>query len=269
VRSIIVGVAAVAAVGCKSGKQPPLREAIAGTWEVWCYTPKDTAECLGKQRDGLRKTFHADGRLEVRRPDDDAPSSDEATWILDGDQLAITISGGGITLREQWRARIAGDRLVLWDAASDRGQVLGRVGATFAAGSSPTTKGGPHPITLNGQRFTIALPAGYRMTRDDETKQWWAPTSGAGFEVHLSVSPRVKTQVDGAWITPPCNDRDYGGVTGSSSTENGVEREVSIGISLCVDPGDVAISCSAEHTRGYLEPSEMDAALALCKSMKR
>src|SRR5512134_804483 len=91
--------ALLAIASCKAGdKVKPLREAIVGEWEVWCYTSKDTAECLGKDKHALRKTFHPDGRIEMRRADDNTPSSDDARWTLANDELVFTITGGGIKL---------------------------------------------------------------------------------------------------------------------------------------------------------------------------
>lgn len=106
------------------------------------------------------------------------------------------------------------------------------------------------------------------MTRDEKTKQAWAPGSGDGFEVSLSASPRARTEVDGKWVTPPCNAHDHGGVSGSSGVVAGAEREISIGTTFCIDPEGLALACSAGHTRGYLQELEKDAALALCKSIK-
>jgi hypothetical protein len=258
--------AIVALVGCK--KSQPIDKAILGEWETWCYTSKDTVECLKKDKDGLHKRFVEGGELVVNRPGDE-PSSDKATWRLAKDHLFIEISGGGLKLQEDYFARIDDGRLVLWDRANGRGQVLGRVGAAFAAGDSPISKGGRVSVTKQGTTFTIALPGGYRQTRDDEYKQNWAPASGAGFEVHLSVTKRAQTEVDGKFVTPACNDNDYGGISGSSGMVDGVERETSIGTSICLDGTDLVIMCSTEHTRGYLEPGEKDAALALCKTIKR
>lgn len=256
----------IALVACK--KSQPIEQAIIGEWETLCYTSKDTSECLKKQTGGLHKRFVEGGELVVNRPGE-APSSDKSTWRLAKDRLFIETSGGGMKLHETYVARIADDRLVLWDAENGRGQVLGRFGAAFVAGASPVTKGGRVSVTKQGTTFTIDLPRGYRQTRDDEHRQHWAPASGAGFEVHLSVKKRSQTEVDGKFVTPPCNDYDYGGVSGSSNVIDGVERETSIGTSICLDGTDLVIMCSTEHTRGYLEPGEQDAALALCKSVAR
>lgn len=257
--------ALVAFCGCKK----PLPEAILGDWEVWCYTDTDTASCLSKERAGLRKTFHSGGGLDVRRADDSGPSSDKATWTLVGDELTFTISGGGLQLVEHWRARVEGDRLVLWDASKGRGQVLGRVGSSFEPAQSPVAKGGREKITLNGVTFSMELPDGSRQTRNDKHRQSWAPASGDGFEVQLSVTPRPQRGENGNYVTPPCNDADYGGVSGSSNRVNGVERETSIGTSICLDGTELVLMCSTEHSRGYLEASEKAAALALCKTIER
>ena len=67
-------------------------------------------------------------------------------------------------------------------------------------------------------------------------------------------------------MTPPCNPYDYGGVSGSASEIDGVQRDTSIGLSICLEHSEQVVMCSAEHTRGFLEKTELDAALALCKS---
>lgn len=255
----------LALLGCKKGL--PIEQAILGEWETWCYTSKETSECLKKDSDGLHKRFIEGGELVVTRPGE--PPTDKATWRLAKDHLFIEVTGGGMMLHEDYFARIEDDRLVLWDRQNGRGQVLGRVGAVFAAGDSPVSKGGRVSVTKQGATFTIALPDEYRQTRDDAYKQSWAPVSGDGFEVQLSVTKRAQTEVGTKFVTPPCNDRDYGGISGSSKMVGGVERETSIGTSICVDGTDLVIMCSTGHTRGYLEPSERDAALALCKSIQR
>jgi hypothetical protein len=249
-------------------KPKPLPEAILGDWETLCYTDKDTASCLSKDEHGLRKTFKPGGVLEVRRAKDDLATSDVSTWALAGDELTITTSGGGTKLVDTWRARVEEERLVLWDPDHQRGQVLGRAGASFKPADSPTAKGGTQQITLNGQTFSIELPGGYRQTRNDKYKQHWGPTSGEGLTVQLSVTPRAQREEGGTFVTPPCNGYDYGGVSGSSQLVDGVERETSIGLSLCLEGTELALSCRAGHTRGYLEPSEKEAALALCKTVR-
>lgn len=250
-------------------KPKPLPEAILGDWETLCYTDKNTASCLSKDDQGLRKSFKPGGALEVRRAKDDKPSSDVTTWALAGDELTITTSGGGMKLTDIYRARVEDERLVLWDEDHHRGQVLGRAGASFKAADSPTSKGGAQQITLNGQTFSIELPSGYRQTRNDKYKQHWGPTSGEGLTVQLSVTPRAQHNENGTFVTPPCNSHDYGGVSSSSQLVDGIERETSIGLSVCLEGSELALMCSAGHTRGYLEPSEKDAALALCKTVSR
>ena len=205
----------------------------------------------------------------MRRAKDDQPSSDVTTWALAGDALTITTTGGRMKLIDTWRARIEDERLVLWDEDHQRGEVLGRAGASFKAADSPTSKGGAQQIALNGQTFSIELPGGYRQTRDDKYKQHWGPTSGEGLTVQLSVTPRAKHNENGTFVTPPCNGDDYGGVSSSSQLVNGIERETSVGMSICLEGTELALACRAGHTRGYLEPSEKDAALALCKTVRR
>ena len=49
---------------------------------------------------------------------------------------------------------------------------------------------------------------------------------------------------------------------------DGVERDTSIGLTLCIADRENSLHCSSEHTRGYLEKPEQEAALALCKSLQ-
>jgi hypothetical protein len=105
------------------------------------------------------------------------------------------------------------------------------------------------------------------LVRDDNQRQQWAPACGDGLTVRLTLSPRPQTQVDGVFVTPPCNEFDYGGISGSSNTIDGIEREISIGKSFCLEGSDQVLMCSAEHTRGWLAEAEKDPALALCTSM--
>ena len=262
----VLSILSLLVLGCKRPK--PLPEAILGTWEVWCYTTEDTSSCLSKEKLRLLKTFQPGGVLDVRLADG-APSSDRTSWSLEGDELTVTVSGGGLKLVESWRARVDDDRLVLWDPGGRRGVVLGRVGAGFEPGESPVSRGGPQTITLKGQSFTIDLPEAYRQTRSDEHRQHWGPASGDGFEVRLSMTPRAQREENGKFVTAPCTSHDYGGVSGVSQEVNGVQRETSIGTSLCLEGTEFALHCSTEHTRGYLETSEKDAALALCRTIRR
>jgi hypothetical protein len=109
----VLSVLSLSVLGCKRPK--PLPEAILGTWEVWCYTTEDTSTCLSKEKRGLRKTFQPGGVHDVRLADDERPSSDQASWSLEGEELTVTVTGGGLKLVESWRARVEDDRLVLWD----------------------------------------------------------------------------------------------------------------------------------------------------------
>lgn len=260
-----LAIVVLALVGACCGPSRPLSEAILGEWEVLCRTDKEsTATCLGKEDDGLYKHFLPGGRLVsgARRG-----TSMTGTWTLTGDGLVLSFEGGGMHLQEGYRARIEDDKLVLWYRSQGFGSVLGRVGAAFEPAPSVHSSGERTSHAIGDVAYALALPAGYRLVRDDNNRQQWAPTSGLGFTVLLTLSPRAQTLVDGEFVTPPCNDYDYGGVSGSSSTIDGVERSTSIGTSLCLEGSEQVLMCSAEHTRGYLEDPEKDGALALCKSL--
>jgi hypothetical protein len=251
-------------VACTGSPSRPLAEEILGEWEVLCRTDQEsTATCLGKEELGMYKNFRAGGQMVsgVRKGEPMA-----GTWALSGDQLTVRVEGGGIRIEEVYRARIEDRRLVLWYPSGGFGSVLGRVGAPFEPSASAPTGGGPTTHAIGGVRYKLVLPPEYRLTRDDNNRQAWSPASNDGFVVQLSLSGRAQRQVEGKWVTPPCNPYDYGGVSSSGSVIDGVERDTSIGLSICLEHSEQVAMCSAEHTRGYLEKAELDAALALCKS---
>ena len=252
----------VALASCGSPK--PLDEAILGRWDVWCRTddPK-TSTCLGKEDTGLYKIFEQGGALTTGATNG---ISQQGRWSLSGERLTLTLSGGGMELVENHHARIEGDRLVLWNERGF-GAVYGRAGATFEAASSPRTAGGRTDGTLGGVAYEIELPAGYRLARDDNRRQRWAPAAGDGFVVDLSVSPRAQREVDGRMTTVPCNGHDYGGVFRSSEIVDGAQRDIDIGTSICIEWAPLVLMCSTGHTRGWLEQSDEDAALELCRSI--
>lgn len=251
-------------VACQ-GSSRPLAEELLGEWEVLCRTDEEsTSSCIGKEDRGLYKTFLAGGKLVAGAREG---ISMDGTWRLTGDELVLAFEGGGMRLQETYRARIEDGRLVLWLAERGHGAVHGRAGARFEPAASKTSAAGPTSHALGGVGYTLALPQGYRLTRDDNKRQEWSPSFGDGFTVRLSLSPRAKTQVDGQWVTPSCDESDHGGVASASDVVDGLRRDTSIGRSLCLAGSDQVLSCSAEHTRGYLEKHELDEALALCDSL--
>lgn len=252
-------------LACTAAPPRPLIEELVGEWEVWCRTDvESTATCLGKEDHGLYKNFRPGGEVisGARRG-----TEMRGTWTLTGDELAVTFQGGGIQLTERYRARIEDGRLVLWYPSGGFGAVHGRVGATFDAAPGKKASRGRTTHAIGGLAYSLALPADYALTRDDNNRQQWSPTAGEGFVVHLTLSPRPQHQVGGNWVTPPCSEYDGGGVLSSAREIDGVDRDTSIGRSLCIDGTDHSLMCSTEHTRGYLEQAEHDAALALCTSL--
>ena len=252
-------------VACKSGKPKddrPLKEAIVGAWDVWCATDDEAkASCLGKDDMKLVKTFNADGTVELSVDGRGDPPM-IGKWTLTGSELELAFEG--ITV-EHYRARIEDSHLVLWYPSGPFGSVLGRHGEEFTAPTGATTSGGTQTGTIGGVHYAIDLPAGYRLARDDNNRQRWAPADGEGLVVDLVVSPRAKQSVDGRFVTPPC-DRDSG-TGGSSEKVDGKERDVDVFVNICLRSSEDSLMCSASHSRGYLEESEKPGALALCKSL--
>lgn len=179
------------ALGCgKSNKtaSTPLPEGIVGEWEVLCRTDREsTSTCLGKEDMGMFKVFRPGGQVTSGSTQG---TSMNGTYTLEGNRLVLEFRGGGMRLTERYRARIENDRLVLWHTMNEFGVVHGRKGAKFEAAAGPTSSGKPVSHQIGGLRYTIAVPAKYRLTRDDNNRQRWSPASGDGLQVRLTLSPR-------------------------------------------------------------------------------
>lgn len=257
--------ALILVVACTAGPPRPLAEAILGEWEVLCRTDEEsTATCLGKEKHGLYKQFLAGGRLVGGAREG---TTMEGRWTLAGDALTVTFEGGGLHLEETYRARIEDDRLVLWDASRGFGAVHGRRGAPFVSAASVRSGDGQTAHAIGGVGYTIALPSDYVLTRDDNARQQWSPAAGEGFVVELSLSPRPRKQVGGQWVTTACDAGDDGAVLSSGQVIDGVRRTTSSGTSICLASREDSLMCSVEHSRGFLEETELDPATALCRSL--
>lgn len=249
-------------LACEHPAPLPLPQAILGDWESWCVSDNNNSACLSKDRDPSRTTFGSDGTLAIK-----GDSIDEhGHWELHGDELAMSLELYGQTYHTRFRARIERGRLVLW--SGDHVEVYGRVGATFEPAPSPTTDGKPVVRVLQGITYTLPLPAGYRLGDATGYRETWMPIRGEGFEVSVKIAPRGETsRPDGSMGTTTCKDFG-GGEGGGSETKDGVEREIYFDIMTCIEGTSLYASCKVEHTRGYVESSEKDAALALCRPLK-
>jgi hypothetical protein len=207
-------------------------------------------------------TLASDGTLGVK-----GDSLDQrGRWELHGDELVMTLEVYGQKMSAKFRARVQDGRLVLW--SGEHGEIYGRVGATFEAADSPTTDGDPVVRKLQGVTYTLPLPAGYRLGDATEYRETWMPKRGEGFTVSVKIASRGTTsRPDGSSGTPTCKEFG-GGQGGGSETKAGVERQIYYDIMTCLEGTSLYAQCSVEHTRGYLEKSEKDDALALCKPLK-
>jgi hypothetical protein len=252
----------VSLVACKPAPPVALPDGILGVWESWCVTDRDTGECLSKERDGSRMTFSRDGTLAVKGESIDQ----KGHWELHGNELEMTLEMYGQKMTAKFRARIQDGRLVLW--SGEHGEIYGRVGAAFEAAASPITLGAPVVRKLQGITYTLPLPAGYRLGDASEHSETWIPKRGEGFTVEIKVSDRgITSRPDGSSGVPTCKEFG-GGEGGGSETKDGVERQIYFDIMTCIEGTSLYARCSVEHTRGYVNESEKDAALALCKPLQ-
>jgi hypothetical protein len=253
---------ALVLVACRHHDARPLGQAIVGTWDELCTTDReDASSCPGTADMPLQKTFEPDGTVAVGATGHgDTPMV--GTWTVHDAELDVEFRAAAIV--EEYRARIDGDQLVLWYAKGGFGSIYHRHGTPAVTAALATSSGGPTAGALDGVKYTIDLPAGYRLTRNDNHRQRWSPPD-QGLEVRISVTPRSKQVVDGTSVSAPCPTGDPP-IGGASETIGGVERETDVMLDYCLDP-DRAMMCSVGHTRGYLEPGERDAAIALCRHL--
>src|SRR5262249_30320285 len=161
-------------------------EALIGQWDELCRTDaEDKSTCLGKEDVNVMHTFKTDGTLELTLEGRADQPPMPGTWKLAGDELTFRFEGAGNAIVETYRARIAAGHLVLWKAGHF-GTVLGRHGAPFSPEKGPESKGGKTAGAIDDVHYTIELPAGYRLARDDNHRQTWRPANGDGFEVRLT-----------------------------------------------------------------------------------
>jgi hypothetical protein len=248
-RSVLI-VVALAACHRHHHDARPLREAIVGTWNIICSTQDEHASrCPGNDGRTIYYVFQAGGVFELGGGATSAPL-DRGSWTLDGDALDVRIDGGnGGEEIDRYRARIDDDQLVLWDTGRGFGKILARKGAPVETEALAVAIGGATPGELKGVHYTIDLSPGYALTHDGDYQRWSPP--GDGFSVELFVQPTVD-----------CSES----ITGAQKQVDGVERDYAIGIDRCIDRTH-HLDCSVEHSRGYLEPSDHDDALALCRSV--
>lgn len=243
----------------------PLSRAIVGQWEQVCTTERASdSTCLGRD-DGplLTYDFRSDGTITTSAR---GGSTMRGEWKLAADELELVFEGGGLVLRERYDARIESGRLVLWYTAGEFGKVHVRAGTAPTFREGPSAKGGVVRHEISGMKYRLTLPGPYRLARDDNERQRWDPVSGEGFQVKLAVRPRSRVAVNGVFVTPPCEDEPPG-ISGSGGTIDGVDRDTSIGFTFCLDGTEKSFSCSVEHTRGWLESSDEEPALAICRSL--
>jgi len=86
----------------------------------------------------------------------------------------------------------------------------------------------------------------------------WEPASGDGFVVVVQLDHARRE---------PCEGLDPSPGRGREQVD-GVWRPTAFSFAHCVDEGPHHIRCAAWHTRGYLEPGEVDAARAVCASFR-
>ncbi len=121
---------------------------------------------------------------------------------------------------------------------------------------------GEHEGTLGGVGFALRLPAGSRVAREESFPEMqyrrWVPASGDGLVVVVELHEGRGE---------PCGEPNPRAGRGGETVE-GSYRSTSFSYSHCIDGGARTIRCACWHTRGYLEPSEVEPARATCASFR-
>ncbi|MEM6991411.1 MAG: hypothetical protein AAF721_12965 [Myxococcota bacterium] len=261
-------------VGCSRGPGSsaaaiPLRDALVGEWRLRCKTRDESrARCLGATPTRKRLRFRATGEI-VSTHDEQDPL--EGAWVLDGSVLTMSFDVAGIHVDDVSRARVDDGRLVLWSLTRASGSIYARPDAEFEPPPSRQTTTAPTIGTLEGVRYSLQIPPGYRLARDDAKRQRWDPIDGEGLLYEVRTSPRAQTERDGAWVTEPCEPETRPLPLGSTARGGSgkPDRLVAITTSLCVPGTSLSLGCRAKHRRGHIEAAEQAAAEAVCLTLTR
>lgn len=120
----------------------------------------------------------------------------------------------------------------------------------------------PYEGSLDDVRFSLELPAGSRVAREEAFPEMqyrrWEPASGDGFVVVVELHRRDPE---------PCREPNPT-TGGGAEVVDGARRPTSFSASHCLGDGARHLRCACWHTRGHLEPSEVDAARAVCESLR-
>lgn len=243
----------VLAAACDRGAPPIDDKALVGDWQYWC-TPLQGTTCLGKDPHNEHWVFAADGTMQMYEHGETRNTVD---WKLHDGVLDIMYRNAGAT--DSYRARLDGGRLVLHHERYGT-DVYGRPGVPITTPTRLATEHGAEGV-LRGVHYTLRVPAGSRLGLDEPDSQRWEPPTGDGFTYEVKVTERLTF----GGVAEPCRQPErplpISGVGG--------DHEYSTGTTLCVPGTNLELRCSAEHTRGYLEQSELDPANAVCQTLTR
>ncbi len=121
--------------------------------------------------------------------------------------------------------------------------------------------GNEYEGTLGEARFTLQLPSGSRVVREETSPDLqyrrWEPESGDG----LVVEVRVYENAD------PCRGPEASAGR-AGETVAGVYRPTSFSFDHCLGDGAHHIRCACWHTRRHLRPDEVAPARETCASFR-
>lgn len=242
-------------LACVGGARAPTPETIAGVWIEQCQTrDKQTTTCSARTDTPFRFEFRPGGGFAKTLNGFDACSS--SSWALQGVSLETLCEGGGMSLRERWRARLVGARLVLW-SDDVGGRVLVREGAGLSG--APETLGSDTELTrrLDAVEYTVRMPAGYYVAEETAVSDRFASSAPSALEYRFKLGHAAR----------PVGERGgcegYGGEL--SRDDDGAMRI------LCVDSraGLFTLSCWARRAdQRALTDEQFAAAQDVCGSVR-
>ncbi len=245
----------------------PLGQAVLGDWTARCRTEtKAQMRCLGQSPLRDRMSVKAGGAVLTQFDDNDPLTG---TWTLDVDVLTLSFDIHGTHVDESHLVRVDDGRLRLWSVGSGFGTVYVRPDATFVPPPTQVAVTSPVASSVGGVGYSLHVPAGYRLARDEDLRQRWDPPDGEGLLFQVRAGSRPQVHREGGAVTEPCAPLQRPLSVGSSSQQRTGEPEMLTAVStdICVAGTNLSLTCRAIHRRGHILPPERVRAETVCRTL--
>lgn len=226
------------------------RDSLVDRWDLWCATEsRATERCLARTGSGY-EVFLEDGSLSTFDEDSDEART-KGSWTLEGDTLHRSYEVGGLKAEDSANMRIAGNRLVLWKEDARHGFIYQRHGTAPEEEHRAATTGEVIESAIEGRRYRIAIPKGYRIASDGHGRQQWRPIAGDGVSIQMVLTESSECSSQGR----------------SEITETSDSGLVSLSWTECVDSRH-SLRCEAFLQEGVLSEAQAEAGRSVCATFE-